>query len=543
MILEAHFRRHFEVKTLKETLDKKVFIATSENPNPKFPETFIVKQFKYKFPLPEYLIHNELSNSLEDIPKLWHYWEDNESFSICIDYFPEGTLENYLQSYKTRKMYFNYSLAYCYQLAETVFQMHSKQICHRDIKVKNIFISENFSIFKLGNFSKSKIMTEAYNMPPDQLSLVLLQKPHDFDPYQEDLWALGKIFLEIYTGRSNPDIYNLPVVSIWKVIDESIGSTQPEIKFAELLKEMICSPEDFTTDAAEVRLKIYEIFIELKNLEDSSKCKENDIILTAGGDDCERSIPRIINSLRDIQSSQIISIESDRTKSNLRYIQESRTISIESIKANHNLTGGYHDKNFAGFSGLRNPSFEQNHESGISGNFNRASSLDKDNQDLNEISYKNIKIINDSNCIECDKIIEGNQIILPCKHTLHQKCFNDSLLKPLCESKRINSLPQCKLCEETISLSYFENLPILDEQLKKNIRIQEYSNFKSLCPKCSHYDLYFFLNDKLKPYNIKCGSCSYKFCSFCNVVGGHFLFCKIFREYRKKGSVDQTRYI
>lgn len=552
-ILDAHFKCHFEINPLKETLYKKTFVAASLNPDPQFPGSFIVKRSKNKFSLPEYLIHNELSNSLEDIPKLWHYWEDEAGFSICIEYFPEGTLQNYLQGHKSQKMCFNYCLAYCYQLAETVFQMHSKNICHRDIQAKNIFISENFSIFKLGNFSKSKITTEAYNMPRDQLDLVLLQKSPDFDPYQEDLCELGKIFWQIYTGRASPDIYSLPIRGIWKIIDDCIGSTQPEIKFSELLKEMICSPENFTINAERVRFKIYEIFIETKNLEDYSGSNEYEMILNNDRNDSVQSIPKIKTSLRDIQQSQIISIENDKKTFNSRDKHQDQITSIGTHEKKTNLRDiqqsqivsfGYNEKSFAGFSSLRDHSFEHNYESGVSEPLNHiTSSLGKYKEDPNEISFQYVKIVNDSSCIQCGLSIEGNQIILPCKHILHQKCFNDFLLKPLLESKKIESLPKCKSCDESISLAYFENLPILNKKSIKNIRLQEYSNFKSFCPNCSHYDLYFFLNNKLKPYNIKCINCSYKFCSFCNIIGGHFLYCKLFREYRKKGSVDQTRYI
>ena len=461
VLLDAHFKSHYETKSFSESQEKKVFLASSLNPHPCLPNSFIIKRFNLKPPIPEFLIHQELSKSTQDIPKLFHHWEDELSFTMCIEYLPSGTLQNYLESNKNLKPCFKYSLIYCYQLANTLFLMHSKNICHRDIKPLNIFISENFSYFKLGDFGESKIVNDPsgihtilgtpYYMSPEQLKSVVERERQKVNPYRDDLWALGKTFWEIYTGRLNPEIFNLPVQEIWEIIDGNVGKSELELRFAGLLKEMMCELEEFIINAEQVRIRIYEIYKECQDLED---------------------------------------------------------LEINSRQAYYNIERIYEDN--------RNP---------------------------NEFSIRSCEIVFDSICAHCKVSIEGNKITLPCKHILHHKCFNDVLLRPFIMSKRKSCLPKCRNCGESISLSYFENLRILEKKEIIFCKLQEYSRCKSVCPYCSHFNSYYLLNNKLKPYNIKCYNCIHKFCSFCHIIGGHLLFCRLYKEFSDKGAIDLTRYI
>ena len=264
------------------------------------------------------------------------------------------------------------------------------------------------------------------------------------------MWALGKTFWEIYTGRLNPEIFNLPVRQIWGIIDGGLGKSPSEAKFGELVKEMLCDLDGFDTSAGQVRTQVYEIYTECKRLE---------------GLACSPG-PGNHNSWRDCE----------------------------------------------------------------------------DNRNPNEVSNASFDVVNDSSCFHCRLSIEGNKIVLPCKHAWHHKCFNDLILKPFVQSNRKNLIPRCP-CNESISLAYFENLRILDRKNKIFFKLQEYSRCQSFCPHCSYQNLYFLLNNKLRPYNIKCTDCLHKFCSFCNVSGGHLLFCRLFKEFSENGSVDLARYI
>ena len=84
--------------------------------------------------------------------------------------------------------------------------MHSKKICHRDIKSGNIFISQdkhNQPLYKLGDFNVSKIakndvMKTQTGTPYYCAPEIWQNKPYDC---KSDIWSLGCVIYEMAALR------------------------------------------------------------------------------------------------------------------------------------------------------------------------------------------------------------------------------------------------------------------------------------------------------------------------------------------------------
>jgi NIMA (never in mitosis gene a)-related kinase len=90
------------------------------------------------------------------------------------------------------------------QLAQCLDHLHSKHVLHRDLKTKNIFLTQDDSV-KLGDFGLSKILGSQHDMAhsavgtPYYLSPELCEgRPYD---YKSDVWALGCVTYEMTTLR------------------------------------------------------------------------------------------------------------------------------------------------------------------------------------------------------------------------------------------------------------------------------------------------------------------------------------------------------
>ena len=82
--------------------------------------------------------------------------------------------------------------------------MHSKNILHRDIKTKNIFVTKG-DILKLGDFgisrqmdTKSALISTSYITPSYMSPEVCASQPYDS---KADVWALGVILYELITFK------------------------------------------------------------------------------------------------------------------------------------------------------------------------------------------------------------------------------------------------------------------------------------------------------------------------------------------------------
>mmetsp|Transcript_15948 Transcript_15948/g.18328 ORF Transcript_15948/g.18328 Transcript_15948/m.18328 type:complete len:325 (-) Transcript_15948:231-1205(-) len=162
--------------------------------------------------------------------------------------------------------------SYAQQLLNVIEHLHSNQIAHRDIKLDNIFLDEQYCL-KLGDFGASQVFpqgeminltvgTERYFAPE-----ILLET--EYDPFIADVFAMGVSIFELVCGYSpyveaslNDELYSLIVEENWEEfwsIHKEIQPSSPVVTRASLRSyfEAVLCPDP------ERRIPISEI----KNLE------------------------------------------------------------------------------------------------------------------------------------------------------------------------------------------------------------------------------------------------------------------------------------
>lgn len=133
-------------------------------------------------------------------------FNDKDSKYIVMEYADGGNLETKIEKKKSSGEKFTPDeiLRYIAQITLALMAMHSKNILHRDIKTKNIFVTKG-DILKLGDFGISRQMDTKsalnatscgtpYYMSPE----VCASQPYDS---KADVWALGVILYELITFK------------------------------------------------------------------------------------------------------------------------------------------------------------------------------------------------------------------------------------------------------------------------------------------------------------------------------------------------------
>merc|ERR1719500_489989 len=98
-----------------------------------------------------------------------------------------------------------------YQICHTIAYLHSKQICHRDLKLANILLMEPgpLALLKVSDFGVSKVWsktsvlesmvgTPAF-MAPEVLAL--RDTPHSSYTCKSDCWSLGVVLYVLLSGN------------------------------------------------------------------------------------------------------------------------------------------------------------------------------------------------------------------------------------------------------------------------------------------------------------------------------------------------------
>jgi len=142
-----------------------------------------------------------LSQNKRGLPKLLDSSESERW--IVTEYFPQGTLENHLLSFRGNPIL---SLTVFRSLVETVAGLHKENIFHRDIKPANIFVGNDGSLI-LGDFGIAFLP----NLPERLTFTNESVGPRDYMPP----WAETEDRLEGIDGRF--DVYELGKV-LWCMV-------------------------------------------------------------------------------------------------------------------------------------------------------------------------------------------------------------------------------------------------------------------------------------------------------------------------------------
>jgi serine/threonine protein kinase len=120
-------------------------------------------------------------------------------------------LNNFHDFIINTRLTFNNALDFLQQLLTAISQMHQRRIAHQDITSKNILIdqSQRLTIIDFGLAEQfesrapkatSWVGTMHYNSPEALDSSVA----SPFDPFKNDIWAIGVVFYQVLTRGQKP---------------------------------------------------------------------------------------------------------------------------------------------------------------------------------------------------------------------------------------------------------------------------------------------------------------------------------------------------
>ncbi|XP_023228649.1 serine/threonine-protein kinase PLK2-like [Centruroides sculpturatus] len=164
------------------------------------PKSRLTKPHQKEKILREIDLHRKLLH--KNVVQFHHFFEDKENVYIILEYCSRKSLVHVL---KNRKVLTEPEVRYyMQQLAEGVQYIHSQGVIHRDLKLGNMFLSEDMEM-KIGDFGlAARVGIDGNNKitvcgTPNYIAPeVLNMKGHSFEA---DIWAMGCIMYAMLVGH------------------------------------------------------------------------------------------------------------------------------------------------------------------------------------------------------------------------------------------------------------------------------------------------------------------------------------------------------
>ena len=165
------------------------------------------------------------------IVKFYDSFFHNNSLNIITEFCTSGDLCDYIQMYIQHKKKMSEKLIWklFIQICLGLHYLHNHKILHRDIKTKNIFLNEDFSV-KIGDLGIAKILENTTSYAHTFIGTPYYLSPElckDL-PYNDksDVWSLGCVLYEMVTlkhpfeGKTRVEIYDKIINGNYEGIDK-----------------------------------------------------------------------------------------------------------------------------------------------------------------------------------------------------------------------------------------------------------------------------------------------------------------------------------
>lgn len=131
-------------------------------------------------------------------------FEDENLLCIVMEYCSGGDLLQRIQRQKQAQFSLEEVLRWFAQMCAGAKHIHDKRVLHRDLKSKNIFLTEDGTI-KLGDFGSACVLNSPKAFAQTYVGTPYYVAPEIWDnqPYnnKSDVWALGCVLYELCTLR------------------------------------------------------------------------------------------------------------------------------------------------------------------------------------------------------------------------------------------------------------------------------------------------------------------------------------------------------
>jgi polo-like kinase 1 len=149
----------------------------------------------------EIKIHRSLDN--EYVVRFDRYFEDRENVYIMLDICQNQSLSDLIK--RRKRLHEVEARYYIYQLCKAVQYIHSRKVIHRDLKLGNLFLTEQMGL-KVGDFGlAAQVFFQGERKrtvcgTPNYLAPEVLDAERGHG-YEVDCWGIGVILYTMLNGR------------------------------------------------------------------------------------------------------------------------------------------------------------------------------------------------------------------------------------------------------------------------------------------------------------------------------------------------------
>jgi serine/threonine protein kinase len=137
----------------------------------------------------------------KNIARLWRVIEDSKNVFLIQEVAGKKALSDVIRAGNNKRLSEDDARPFFRQLTSAVSYVHALGICHRDLKMTNILISEkkNLKLIDFGFSTLNRANFRTYCGTPSYMAPELVKKM-EYDGIQVDIWAIGVILYKMVTG-------------------------------------------------------------------------------------------------------------------------------------------------------------------------------------------------------------------------------------------------------------------------------------------------------------------------------------------------------